>query len=96
MRQPVLVTIVYCHRVGAPHFYKWLFRSSFLVLAVVEDLILFRSKADPRLLQEYKELHHPHQLELKSLSIVLNAKLNLSLLVRKRKSKRPTFPSLVG
>ena len=77
--------IVYCHQFGAPHIYKCLFKSPFLVL---EDLGSFRSAADPRLLQEYKELHQPHRLELKSLSIVLNAKLNLSLLVRKRKPKR--------
>ena len=83
-----IAAIVYCHRVGAPHIYRSLFKSPFLVLGVVEDLISYRSAANPRLLKEYKELHQPHRLELKSLSIVLNAKLKLSLLVRKRKPKR--------
>ena len=83
-----IAAIVYCHRVGASHIYQSFFKSPFLVLGVVEDLISYRSAANPRLLKEYKELHQPHRLELKSLSFVLNAKLNLSLLVRKRKPKR--------
>ena len=36
-----VAAIVYGHRVGTPHIYKWLFRSPILVLSVVEDLISF-------------------------------------------------------
>ena len=57
-----IAAIVYCHRVGAPHIYKSLFKSPFLVLGVVEDLISYRSAANPRLLKEYKELNQLHRL----------------------------------
>lgn len=79
--------LVYCRRDGTPDIYSSL-KGKFLTLNVVKDIISKRKAKDKSLLKNYRSLHQKHELELKTLSIILHYSDNLNRILSKSQPKR--------
>ena len=78
-----ILALVHCHRTGVPDIYKELRRSEFFALSVTRDIVSYRSATC--FAEQYKLIHPPAVLEVKTLTLVLHHQSNLRDLVRRRK-----------
>ena len=83
-----ITAIVYCRRNGRNNIEKELKKTGILVLKIVEDFISKRKAKDQILIEEYKELHQPPSLELKTLLVLRRYSADLNTLKAKKKRNR--------
>ena len=79
--------LVYCRRVGTKDIYRYL-KVNFLTLNILKDIISKRKAKNKGLVGDYRALHQRHDLELKTLSVVLNNSSNLQRILAKSQPKR--------
>ena len=79
--------LVYCRRVGTEDIYRYL-KVNFLTLNILKDIISKRKAKNKGLVGDYRALHQRHDLELKTLSVVLNNSSNLQRILAKSQPKR--------
>ena len=79
--------VVYCKRQGVPDIFENLKNTVFTV-HILKDLISKRKARDRKLLKQYSLLHQLHELELKSLTLILKYSGKLPALVRKSRPKK--------
>ena len=75
-----ICAIVYCTRNGAEDIEKNLVSTGILALNVVKDFISKCKAKDQVIIENYKELHQPPSLELKTLLLLRRYSSNLNIL----------------
>ena len=82
--------IIYVHRQNTPNIYGRLVETGILTINVTKHLISKRKAINKELIRKLKLIHPPAFLEIKNLRIIRRYFPNLSELINKIKSRRPS------
>ena len=82
--------IIYVHRQNTPNIYGRLVETGILTIKVIKPLISKRKACNKELIRKLKLIHPPAFLEIKNLRIIRRYFPNLSDLINKVKSHRPS------
>ena len=82
-----ILAVIHCPRQRAPDASPALVASNVVTVYVLTDLISKRKQKNVLLKNEYSKLHQAHELELKSLTLVLIYANNLDILSSKTRKK---------
>ena len=82
--------IIYVHRQNTPNIYGRLVETVILTINVTNHLISKRKASNKELIRKLKLIHPPAFLEIKNLRIIRRYFPNLSKLINKIKSRRPS------
>ena len=82
--------IIYVHRQNTPNIYGRLVETGILTINVTKHLISKRKASNKELIRKLKLIHPPAFLEIKNLRIIRRYFPNLSELINKVKSRRPS------
>ena len=82
--------IIYVHRQNTPNIYGRLVETGILTINVIKHLISKRKASNKELIRKLKLFHPPTFLEIKNLRIIRRYFPNLSELINKVKSRRPS------
>ena len=82
--------IIYVHRQNTPNIYGRLVETRILTIKVTKHLISKRKASNKELIRKLKLIHPPAFLEIKNLRIIRRYFPNLSELINKVKSLRPS------
>ena len=82
--------IIYVHRQNTPNIYGRLVETGILTINVTKHLISKRKASNKELIRKLKLIHPPAFLEIKNLRIIRCYFPNLSELINKVKSRRPS------
>ena len=82
--------IIYVHRQNTPNIYGRLVETGILPINVTKQLISKRKASNKELIRKLKLIHPPAFLEIKNLRIIRRYFPNLSKLINKIKSRRPS------
>ena len=82
--------IIYVHRQNTPNIYGRLVETGILTINVTKHLISKRKASNKELIRTLKLIHPPAFLEIKNLRIIRRYFPNLSELINKVKSRRPS------
>ena len=81
-----ILALVHCHRTGVPDIFSQLKKSKYFSISVTRDIVSKRSGKS--FADQYKLLHPPAVLEIKTLTLMLHHQSNLRRLVQKRRPQR--------
>ena len=82
--------IIYVHRQNTPNIYGSLVETGILTINVTKHLISKRKASNTELIRKLKLIHPPAFLEIKKLRIIRRYFPNLSELINKVESRRPS------
>ena len=82
--------IIYIHRQNTPNFYGRLVERGILTINVTKHLISKRKASNKKIIRKLKLIHPPAFLEIKNLRIIRCYFPNLSKLINKVESRRPS------
>ena len=82
--------IIYVHRQNTPNIYGRLVETGIITIIVTKHLISKRKASNKELFRKLKLIHPPAFLEIKNLRIIRRYFPNLSKLINKVKSRRPS------
>ena len=92
--QDRLSALVYCHRFRTKDIFEQLkvleTDLDIKVFNIVKDFISPKKQKDIEVLKNFKALHQSPELELKNLNFLLRKENNLSSIIQKSRTKRPS------